>query len=215
MADNTNFDNEAIQIGAIAAYPDAVGCWNDGSGRGPSTTVNDIGFISQLVKTLSADQPFDHKRVFVAGFSVGAIMASRVACDLSTQVVAIAAVSGRLLRDDPACHPSQPVSILAMASTDDINFPYEGDGAINAYSAMEFVRLWTMLDQCDPASTSADAGITTTLLWHSCKNGTIVRLDTVKGGHHTWFGSSFASVAGEPNANSVIGSFFSGLRASA
>ena len=79
--------------------------------------------------------------------SVGAIMASRVACELSNQVVAIAAVSGRLLRDDPACHPSQPVSILAMAGTDDINSPYEGDGPINADSAMEFVHLWTMLDQ--------------------------------------------------------------------
>lgn len=215
MASSTNFDNEAIKLRAIAAYPDAVGCWNDGSGRGPSTTVDDIGFISQLIKTLSTDQPIDQKRVFVAGLSIGAIMASRVGCELSNQVVAIAAVAGRLLRDDPACHPAQPVWILAMAGTDDMNFPYDGDGPMNADSAMEFVHLWTMLDQCDPTSTSADTGITTTLLWHSCKNGAIVRLDTVKGGHHTWFGSSFNSVAGEPNANSVIGSFFSGLTASA
>jgi polyhydroxybutyrate depolymerase len=215
MAANTNFDNEAIKIGAIAAYPDAVACWNDGSGRGPSTTVDDIGFISQLIKTLSKDQPIDPKRVFLAGFSIGAVMASRVACELSNQVVAIAAVGGRLLRDDPACHPSQPVSILAMAGTNDMNFPYEGDGPINADSAMEFVHQWALLDQCDPASTLGDTGITTTLSWHSCKNGRIVRLDTVKGGQHTWFGSGNYSVTGEPNANSVIGSFFSGLTASA
>jgi polyhydroxybutyrate depolymerase len=215
MADSTMFDKEAINIRVIAAYPNAVGCWNDGSGRGPATTIDDIGFISQLIKTLGTDLPIDQKRVFVGGLSIGAIMASRVGCELSDQVVAVAAVSGRLLRDDPACHPTRSVSVLTMAGTDDVNFPYDGDGPMNADSAMEFIHLWTTLDRCDPTSTSSETGITTTLAWHSCKGGTIVRLDTIKGGHHTWFGSNFDAVPGEPDANSVIGTFFSSLSAAA
>jgi polyhydroxybutyrate depolymerase len=211
LAATSHFDDEASKLRSIAAYPDAVGCWNDGSGHGPATTIDDFGFIGQLITALSADLPIDKTRVFVAGFSIGALMALRVACELSGQVLAVAAVAGTLLHDDPACHPTEPVSVLAMIGTDDFNFPYEGGGPMNTYSAMDAIHLWTTLDQCGSVPTTSQAGITTATVWSSCKLGTSVRLDTITGGHHTWFGSDFDPVPGEPSANTVVGDFLSGL----
>ena len=68
----------------------------------------------------------------------------------------------------------------------------------------------------DPDLTQS--GIMKSSTWGRCKGGTVVRLDTIVGGRHTWFGCSVPPcdpVPGEPDANGVVWSFFNSLRPTA
>jgi polyhydroxybutyrate depolymerase len=200
QASVSHFDEEATKAGFVAVYPDGCdGAWD------PDTGSYDVQFISRLIERLKSDFQVDTARVYIVGVSAGAPMAYRVACELSTMIAGLASVAGSMFNSD--CHPTRPISVLEMHGTVDANVPYaRGVAAVQA---------WTMLDSCvgDPAL--SQSGITKTSFWSQCKAGTVVRLDTVVGGHHTWFGSTYDPVPGEPNANAVIWSFFSSLRTTA
>ena len=203
--DYVHFDDQATAGGFIAVYPNATPCWNDGSGHGPK--VDDVGFISGLIDQMAKSFPVNKKRVFVTGVSVGALMTYWLACQLSDRIAAIAAVSGTMPVDD--CHPARPVPVLAMNGTADANFPYEGGGPMNGRPIVSVIESWAKRDGCVGDPIQSQHGITKTSLWNQCKGGAVVRLDTVVGGHHTWFGSPFDPVPGEPNANTVVWDFFS------
>jgi polyhydroxybutyrate depolymerase len=204
----THFDDEATTGGFVVVYPDGLNdCWNAGS---CCTNADDVTFISRLLDRLINYLPIDQSRVFATGPSGGGFMSYRLACELSTRITAIASVSGAMVFDN--CHPARPVSILEMHGTDDSNVPYDGGGAPRPTpSVAAVIQSWTALDGCVGNPIQSQTGITKTSMWKECKGGTTVRLDTVVGGHHTWFGSTFDPVPGEPDANQVVWSFFSSL----
>jgi polyhydroxybutyrate depolymerase len=205
QASFTHFDDTAEKGKFVAAYPDGFGnCWNPPR---KSSTPDDVAFIGALLDRVSADLPIDKARILVAGISGGAVLSYRLACEMSDRVIAIASVSGRMADDN--CHPAQPVSVLEMHGTEDTNIMYEGGGPDNAPSVTAIAQRWTVLDGCPSTPTESKVGITRTSIWKPCKGGTTVRLDTVVGGHHTWFGSSFDPVPGEPDANTVVWEFLS------
>jgi polyhydroxybutyrate depolymerase len=201
MAAITRLDDQATTGGFVVVYPDPVGgCWNTGvpccSGSG-----DDVTFINRLLDRLSTDNRIDKSRIFAAGASAGGIMAYRVACELSDRFTAIASVAG--LMGPQACRPARPVSILEMHGTDDSVVPYTG-GA-------DAIQQWVALDGCAGEAAQSVSGITRTFTWSNCRGGTVVRFDTVEGGHHSWFGSALHPVPGEPNSNATIWGFFSHL----
>jgi polyhydroxybutyrate depolymerase len=198
MASISHFDDEARSARFIVAYPDAAyGAWKTAA----PPPVEDIAFIGRLLDRLESQFTIDKTRIFITGASKGAVMAYRVACELSGRIAAIASVSGRMELDD--CRPTRPVSILEMHGTDDELVPYEG-GA-NA------IKRWVTLDGCAGNSTQSVSGITKTAIWIGCRSGTVVRFDTVGGGRHTWFGSAYDPVPGEPSSNAEVWGFFSNL----
>jgi polyhydroxybutyrate depolymerase len=200
QASVSHFDDEAAKAGFLAVYPDGCdGFWDADAGS------YDVGFISRLIDRLRTDFRIDEARVFIVGVSAGALMAYRIACELSSLIAGLASVAGSMLASD--CHPARPVSILEMHGTADANVSYA--------LGVAAIQTWTLLDGCvgDPAL--SQSGITKTSVWSRCNAGTVVRLDTVEGGHHTWFGSTYDPVPNEPNANSAIWSFFSSIRPTA
>ena len=227
VASDTHFDEEASVGHFVAAYPDgqvsdfsaALGrqrCWNAGScciENVTSPVADDVTFVSQLIDQLTAALRIDKSRIFIVGVSAGAFMAYRLACELSGRIAGMASVAGTMLVD--SCHPAQPVPILEMHGTDDSNVPYGGGAVFNGASAPSVaavVQRWATLNGCVGNPIQSQSGVTKTSAWTDCKAGTIVRLDTVVGGHHTWFGSTIDPVPGEPDANVVIWSFFSSLQ---
>jgi polyhydroxybutyrate depolymerase len=199
MAEVTHLDDQAATGGFIVVYPDPVGgCWNTGTCCG---NADDFTFISRLLNRMTTDLRIDKARIFAAGIDAGAIMAYSLACKLSDRIAAIASVSGR--EDLQDCKPARMVSVLAMHGTDDAHVPY----TLGANA----VQRWVTLDGCRGNPTQSESGITKTSIWSNCQGGTVVRFDTVVGGHHTWFGSTFDPVPGEPNSNAVIWDFFSKL----
>jgi polyhydroxybutyrate depolymerase len=175
--------------------------WNaDGSRR----RSDDVAFIGQLIDKLVKQFSIDKQRTFIAGVNCGAAMAHRVACEGSVPVAAIASVSGTL---DGDCKSTRPVSVLEMHGTDDPIIPFAGGDRSISVDAV--IQNWRTIDACTGNPTQSQSGITKTSEWNQCKGGTVVRLDTVVGGHHTWFGCQQCDpVRGEPDANAVIWSFF-------
>jgi polyhydroxybutyrate depolymerase len=222
---DSHFDEEASAGHFVAVYPDGqisdasvfgrMRCWNAGSCciENVNTPVaDDVAFVSQLLDRVTAELPINKTRIFVAGFSGGAFMAYRLACELSGRIVGIASVAGTMLVD--SCHPARPVSILEMHGTDDSSVPYDAGAVFNGApspSVASVIQQWANLDGCAGNPTQSQSGITKTSVWKDCEGGTTVQLDTVVGGHHTWFGSTLDPVSGEPNANAAIWSFFSTL----
>jgi polyhydroxybutyrate depolymerase len=177
-----------------------------------SPVADDVAFISRLIDRLTTDLPIDKSRIFIAGVSGGAFMAYRLACELADRIAGMASVAGAMLVD--SCHPTRPVSILEMHGTDDSNVPYDGGAVFNGAASPSVdavMQSWATLDGCAGNPSQSQNGITKTSAWRGCKAGTTVRLDTVVGGHHTWFGSTIDPVPGEPNANATIWSFFSSV----
>jgi poly(3-hydroxybutyrate) depolymerase len=95
------------------------------------------------------------------------------------------------------------VSILAMHGTD--------DAVVRLAAGEAAVQRWKTLNGCVGDPTVMQRGITTTSIWNRCNGDAVVRFDKVVGGRHTWFGSAYDPVPGEPNANADIWDFFSSL----
>jgi polyhydroxybutyrate depolymerase len=100
---------------------------------------------------------------------------------------------------------------MEMHGTADAFLPYEGGGRLDAPATLDVVKYWAMVDGCTGDASMSQSGITTTSLWTNCGDAAVVRLDTVTGGHNTWFGSTVDPVPGEPNASQTVWAFFNGL----
>ena len=74
--------------------------------------VDDVGFIRLLIASLRSQYEIDPARVFASGHSNGGILAYRLACELSDEIVAIG-VQSTVLEISP-CRPTHPVSVLQI-----------------------------------------------------------------------------------------------------
>lgn len=204
----SGYDAMALDPGAVVVYPQGYGdAWNAGACCAPATTdgVDDVGFLRALIDRMEADYPIDPNRVFVAGGSNGGEMAERAACELSDRIAAIADASSTLLVD---CHPSQPVSIIAIHGTADVQIPIDG-GLTDDPSCqdapcppfLDVMARWRQIDGCtgDPVTTTEGTLETTT--FSPCAAGTAVTFIAVDGGTHGWYAS-------DPNDRALTWDFF-------
>ncbi|MBS0295482.1 MAG: dienelactone hydrolase family protein [Proteobacteria bacterium] len=122
------FNVLAKRDGYVVAYPDAVaGQWRSGN-PAETATSDDVGFLSALIDALSKTYDIDPKRVFVTGFSNGASMTYRLACDRSDRIAAIAPVSGGLAQQRmPSCAAlsHRPIPLLLIHGTADPVIPFD------------------------------------------------------------------------------------------
>jgi polyhydroxybutyrate depolymerase len=197
----TQFDDEATTAGFIAAYPN--GCRQIWQYAGGGSKLADLHFITKMLDRLETEFRIDPARIFVVGFSAGAFMSYRLACDMSSRVTGIVSVGGSMFADE--CKPTRPVSILEMHGTDDTLVPWQGGATTNPVDTV--IQRWRTIDGCVGGPILSQNGLSKTSVWSHCASGTTVRLDAVQGGYHAWFGA----VPGEPKANAVIWSFLSKL----
>ncbi len=230
---NSGFDDLAEANRFIVVYPDGIGAradgtgpqtWNGGYCCGPAARddVDDVGFVRQLLDRLAVERPIDPARTFAAGHSNGAIMAYRLACEMSDRIAAIGVQAGSLGVD--TCAPSRPVSVIHLHGTADTNHPIDG-GAGSGVAGVIFrpardaVQALAAADGCGPTPTpgtdptNPDLAVST---WTRCTDDTAVRHVVVDGATHAWMGhpaqSDLASsFVGEPypdlDASRAIWSF--------
>lgn len=112
---------------SFPAYPVAR-AWNDGSlANCPCEKADDIKFFLDLLNDLRLRFGIDSNRVYSIGMSNGGGMSHKLACDLSTQIAAIAAVGGANQAEIlGGCKPQRPVSIMQIHGTWDQWWPYFG-----------------------------------------------------------------------------------------
>lgn len=232
------FNILADKEGFIVAYPDGIElCWNDGRAdkvdRAHRENIDDVGFISSVIDTAVNMYGADPGKVFVTGISNGAIMAYRLACELSGRIAAIAPVDGSMPDYfSSGCKPDNPVSVLAINNTHDPLVPYHG-GNIHAgitrtflgrvMSVGDTIDFWVKRNNCSaepleeelPDSDPNDGTRVTKKQYRNDHSATEVVLYTIHGGGHTWPGGLQylpAAIIGKTcrdfSATEVIWSFF-------
>jgi len=193
MASESHAGELAARAGVIVALPPAPGRrWDATVSSGdPITPSGDATYILGLIDRLAVDLPVDAGRVFVAGFSVGAVMSERMACQFADRVTAVALNAGAPWSDE--CAPSRPVPILVMHGTEDSTFRIGLAGQV--------VARWRAADRCtgEPVVTRL-SDIATSERNDDCADGAAVQFVRYQGAGHRWFA--------DPDATEVMWSFF-------
>lgn len=214
LVDSSELDEAASANGFIVAYPEAVGLlWNGGfcctSGRGDPAA--DVRFLAEVVTDVGAVRSIDERRIYAVGVSAGAVMAYRLACDLTERFAGIGAIAGSMVLDD--CYPSRPISVIVVHGTADGIVPYDGGRILGgatrpAPAATAVAERWASLDACPNPQTTDVRGAVTVATWTDCGGGTRVRLVTVDGGGHNWFLPVYGPPNGALDATAAITEFF-------
>ncbi|MFJ7630847.1 ricin-type beta-trefoil lectin domain protein [Streptomyces sp. NPDC097595] len=188
-------------------------------------TRDDVGFLRQVIDTLTDSACLDPSRIYATGYSGGGRMTSALGCLLSDRIAAIAPVAGlRAGRPDPAnggrpepasCTPSRAVPVIAFHGRQDTTNPYDGGGDNTAwrYSVPVAQQRWAALNGCTagPAVTQVTAHVQRSV-YSSCRGQGDVELYTVSDGGHTWPDSpqdnGNGKVTHEISANDLMWDFF-------
>jgi polyhydroxybutyrate depolymerase len=197
------FEPSAAPNGTVVVYPDAIGgSWNDGRvGMEPmqaGMVTDDVAFLRALIDEMVTRANVDETRVAVAGFSNGAMMASRVACDMPDRVRGVALVGGTAGQNNSqVCLPSRSVPIVEVHGTNDPVVPYAGGKVADnqgrkrgsVLSVVDFVSFWSGTCHCTGTrETPIKAALAVTMIEaQSCTPGSPVVHYRVNGGAHEWF----------------------------
>lgn len=201
-AQMTGFNALADQHGFLVVYPNGTGrlsddkllTWNGGGccGYAQQENVDDVGFVRAIVTSLQTQVSLDPRRIYATGFSNGAILSQRLACEAADLFAAVAPVSGTL--NFAPCQPSQPVSVIEFHGTADQHILYEGGFGpeslvqVNFASVRDSLGFWVGADGCNSQATSTTSGDIQHETWGDCARSTAVELYTVLGGGHAWPG---------------------------
>lgn len=190
--------------------------WNTFLGN---STVDDVGFIRDLLDTLQAAYNIDPNRVFSTGMSNGGFMSYSLACELNNRIAAIASVTGTMIQSKlNACNPQRPVPVMEIHGTADNVVPYNGQPLSTFVAIPTLVDAWVDFNHCNPTPTFTQVpNINTTdgctaehYLYNGGNHGSTVEHYKIIGGGHTWPGTIF--IAGVTNqdfsASAEIWRFF-------
>jgi polyhydroxybutyrate depolymerase len=162
-------------------------CCNEGK-----SNVDDVAYLDALIDDAARRFPIDRARVYIVGYSNGAFMAHRYACERADRVAAIAAFAGVTWLDETRCKPVAPVSVLHIHGDADDVVAYDGGvlpipGMRAAFpGARTTVERWAKLDACapEPVHSALGAGVEADR-WSACRAGAEVELRTVQGAGHS------------------------------
>ncbi|MCA9860046.1 MAG: prolyl oligopeptidase family serine peptidase [Thermomicrobiales bacterium] len=198
----TGFSDLADEEGFIAVYPDGSGrlpkrlTWNAHNccAYAHAEHIDDVGFISELIGQLIANDPVDPARIYIAGHSNGAMMTFRLACERSDLFAAAAPYAGALNSD--TCPAENPVPILIMNGEDDQNVPILGGASPHVGATVEDERIdqpasyavdtWVAANGCvgNPVVDDSAAAMITT--WTDCADDSAVEQLVIHGWEHAW-----------------------------
>ena len=191
LAEQSGLDAAARTHGFAVVYPNGSWrSWNAGNccGRAASSGVDDVGFISALKDKLAGESCIDGSRVYGTGFSNGAMLANRIACERPGVFRAIAPVAGGPMID--SCETNDPVPALLVVGRDDERIPWKGgefDGT-HRPSIADQVRVLARRNQCgDEERSVLKRGGASCEQRSGCRRGDVVWC-VIDGVGHQWPG---------------------------
>ena len=204
---------EADRHSYVIAYPQGLPddspqhttAWNAGSCCGKA---NDVQFMRDVVTHVKANLCIDGKRVYAAGFSMGAFMVQRLACEASDVFAAVISNSGSLMIRPTACLPTQPVSVLEIHGAKDYGVCWGGNtvcGDSNYYASIPDDNLmWRTKNRITSGPTEFyRAGGTSCQRWSN--SSAAVELCRVAEMGHCWAGLPGCTT--EISTNTAISAF--------
>lgn len=214
----SGFDSDADTAGYIVVYPNGIAnAWNSGFNVPYYSGVDDVGFLSALIDTISVDYNVDACRVFSTGMSNGGFMSYRLACELENKIAAVASVTGSMTDSMMYyCQNTRAIAVMEMHGTADNTVPYAGTTVFT--SVDENFDFWKTHNNCIGSATTVDLpdtdpldGATVTKIHQpTCDASTELITFRINGGAHTWPGASFniGVTTQDISANSEILRFF-------
>ncbi len=215
------FDALADQSGYIVVYPAGTGrtkllTWN------PEThiqvyasehNIDDVGFIKTLVQQLEKGQKINTNRIYIVGYSNGAMMTQRIAStypDIFAAAVSVAGtIGGRANVNAPLKtiqKPADPFSFMEIHGMQDktVNY-YGGQTSPSIFfnqsnridlSVADTIKFWTDADGCASAAPIVTKTSDYTKdFYDKCKNGTNVTLYSLKNATHDSIWSDPADIS--------------------
>lgn len=187
----TQMDKIAENEGFIAVYPEATRndqgyyMWNAGNIYEKWTKhAKDVEFIRSLIEYLKNNYSIDDSSIFVAGYSNGAMMAYRLAAEISDKIAGIACVTGTMVEDSVT--PKNPVPVMHIHGDADLVIPHTGTEQYGFQMAPvdEVIKKWLNWNDCShvPAILKYNKDVTA-LLW---KGKADVRLYLLHNVGHDW-----------------------------
>ncbi len=182
-----------------------------------ASPVDDVGFLSHLIDTISKRYSIDTNRIYSTGMSNGGFMSHQLACRLSQRITAIASVAGTMTPyQRNTCSPNRPTPVMQIHGTNDGTVPYNGN---NQYLPVDSViDYWVNYNNCSPNPTvtqipdqdPSDGSTAEKYVYNGGKDNTSVELYKVIDGGHTWPGASInIGVTNQDfDASKVIWQFF-------
>jgi polyhydroxybutyrate depolymerase len=184
-----------------------------------ASTIDDVGFLSALIDTISSQYNINSNRIYSTGMSNGGFMSYDLACFLSNKITAIASVTGTMtLQRLNNCNPNRPIPVMQIHGTNDLTVPYNGNTTMAAIQNV--VNFWVNHNNCNPTpqtiqipnTNTTDNSTAERFLYTGGTNNSTVELFKVQNGGHTWPGFSL-DVGGVTNrdfsASTEIWRFFS------
>lgn len=163
----------------------------------PGTGVNDIGFISALIDTVSKLYSINADRIYSTGMSNGGFMSYDLACGLSNRIAAVASVTGTMIFSHKNwCSPTHPVPVMHIHGTADATVSYNGSTSFVPVDSV--VSYWVKRNNCTttpvittvPDINTTDGCIAENYLYANGDKGSTVELYKVTNGGHSWPGAS-------------------------
>ena len=212
------WDAQADSGRFLVVYPDGLDrAWNtEGGGccgRPSTQNIDDVGFISAVVKRVEGQLTVDRRRMYATGISNGGIMDYTLACRTSI----FAAIGPDSATELATCPSPARLSVIHIHGTADQRIPYDGSpgqGAahIDGPSVPDVNAWWRATDGCAAPAVKTSGVVTTSVA--TCPKKRAVELITISGAGHQWPGAKQRVVlAGDPpstalNATQTIWAFF-------
>ena len=197
-----SLDRVASREGFVVAYPHAwLGQWSLFEGLpnialDDGRTVDDVGLVDRMIARLVDEGLVDPERVYLTGFSDGAIMSYRLLCTAGAPFAAAAPNAGTMYQTHrDTCAATVPIPLLVIAGTNDRSVPYDGwlfptGRGLSVPETMEHFRL---LHGCTGQKTdllyhrdAEDNSRVREVVWTGCATESAVKLLRVEGGGHNW-----------------------------
>lgn len=162
----------------IVAYPQARPSEYGGGWDPYSANSADVTYLKAVVADVSRQWCVDPRRVHVDGWSNGAVMSQRMACDAPDVIASSTSYGGgtpTLAGFAKPCTPSRPISVALFAGQWD--FTYGG--------LAQNTGEWRAVDKCaaTPTHSTDQYGSTDT---YNCASGTSVVSRVVSNVSHNW-----------------------------
>ena len=173
-------------------YPCPPECGDCGA-CGWASCHDDVGFVTALVEDIHSTMAVDD--VFVSGFSNGAMMAQRIACEASQLFTAAALIGAR---GEPGfeCTPTQPMPLLQINGGKDTTVPHDRSESHAGYfyaDTHSVAEHWSGGAQCAVESTQWTASSISGKLvqcTQSCAGEEFESIDCLwPDGDHRWPGT--------------------------
>jgi polyhydroxybutyrate depolymerase len=212
MERESGFSELADRAGFVVAYPNGIGLfghlqhWNAGHccGLAEMERVNDVGFLRYVVHEVSSRVHIDRQRLYVVGYSNGAMLAYRFASENSESVAAVGVVAGSLGSSEDQGRgrcwigpPRTGVPLIAIHGRDDETVPLAGgpgrhSGPRHYMPVVESAERWAGYCRCDfaPDVGKDPCGGLSTMTWRDEREDAWVVLHILDHWKHVWPGAS-------------------------